>query len=58
VLCSIIDAGLRIDFFHEWREASFARFSCTEEIGPRLYRMPAGSPDLPLMYSLRATKPT
>jgi SAM-dependent methyltransferase len=58
VICSIIDAGLRLDYFHEWREASFARFACMEEVAPRLYRMPAGSPDLPLMYSLRATKPT
>jgi SAM-dependent methyltransferase len=56
VICSIIDAGLRIEFFHEFAETSFRRFSFMEEIGPRLYRMPAGKPDLPLMYSIRATK--
>lgn len=58
VICSIIDAGLRIEYFHEWREVSFARFSFMEQVGPRLYRMPAGKPDLPLMYSIRASKPT
>jgi len=58
LICSVIDAGLQVEYFHEWREASFARFACMEEVGPRLYRMPAGAPDLPLMYSLRATKPT
>jgi len=58
VICSIIDAGLRVEFFHEFAESSFARFSFMEQIGPRLYRMPAGMPELPLMYSIRALKPT
>jgi SAM-dependent methyltransferase len=56
VICSIIDAGLRVEFFHEFAESSFARFSFMEQVGPRLYRMPAGMPELPLMYSLRAVK--
>jgi SAM-dependent methyltransferase len=56
VLCSIIDAGCQIEFFHEFAESSFARFSFMEQVGPRLYRMPAGTPQLPLMYSVRATK--
>jgi len=58
VICSIIDAGLQVEFFHEFAESSFARFSFMEQIGPRLYRMPAGMPELPLMYSIRAIKPS
>jgi SAM-dependent methyltransferase len=57
VICSIVDAGLRIEFFHEFAESSFARFSFMEQIGPRLFKMPAGMPQLPLMYSVRAIKP-
>jgi SAM-dependent methyltransferase len=58
VICSILDAGLRLEFFHEFAESSFARFSFMDQIGPRLYRMPTGMPELPLMYSIRAAKPT
>jgi SAM-dependent methyltransferase len=57
VICSVIDAGLRVQFFHEFAESSFARFSFMEEVGPRRYVMPAGMPVLPLMYSLRAVRP-
>ncbi|HXY44677.1 MAG TPA: class I SAM-dependent methyltransferase [Acidimicrobiales bacterium] len=58
VIGSIIDAGLRLEFFHEFAESSFARFPFMEQVGPRLYRMPAGMPQLPLMYSIRAIKPS
>ncbi|MFZ0172640.1 MAG: class I SAM-dependent methyltransferase [Acidimicrobiales bacterium] len=58
IIGSIIDAGLRIELFHEFAESSFARFPFMEQIGPRLYQMPAGMPQLPLMYSIRAIKPT
>jgi SAM-dependent methyltransferase len=57
VICSVIDAGLSVEFFHEFAESSFARFSFMEQVGPRLYVMPGGMPVLPLMYSLRAVKP-
>jgi SAM-dependent methyltransferase len=58
VISGVLDAGLRLDFFHERDFSLFRRWPFMEfhpEDGT--YRMPAGMPSIPTMYSLGATKP-
>ncbi|QDQ12793.1 class I SAM-dependent methyltransferase [Streptomyces spectabilis] len=56
VVTALARAGLRIDFLHEHDVTLFRRFAALE---PRdgLYRYPATSPRVPLMYSLKAGRP-
>lgn len=59
VIGGLIDAGLSIDFLHEhetipWAYVTFLEPDPDE---PRLFRMPADQPQLPLSFSLGASKP-
>ena len=56
VVSSVIEAGLRLEFLHEFRECGFARFPFLVESRPGLFVTPPGMPSLPMMYSLRAVK--
>ncbi|MDL4815017.1 class I SAM-dependent methyltransferase [Actinomadura opuntiae] len=56
IVSALAAAGLRIDFLHEHDHTLFERFRSLERHG-RIYRLPAGRPRVPLMYSLRATRP-
>ncbi len=56
VVSAITSAGLRIDFLHEHAYTPSPRWPFLEQDRPGLYRMPVGEPELPLMYSLRATQ--
>jgi SAM-dependent methyltransferase len=56
VVTALTTAGLRIDFLHEHDYTLWQRFSVLERQGTT-YRLPDGHPRVPLMYSLRATKP-
>ena len=56
VVSAIIDAGLTLEFLHEHDYTLFRRWPFLEERRPGEYRLPAGTPTLPLMYSLRANK--
>lgn len=56
VISVLAEAGLRIDFLHEHDFTLFGRFSSLQRAEDKLYRMPAGTPRIPLMYSLRATR--
>lgn len=56
VVTALVDAGLRIDFLNEHDFDVFRRFESLERQGD-LYRFPAGRPRVPLMFSLRATRP-
>ncbi|MBA9004503.1 class I SAM-dependent methyltransferase [Thermomonospora cellulosilytica] len=56
VVTALATAGLRIDFLHEHDHTLWQRFSTLERHGIA-YRIPEGRPRIPLMYSLRATKP-
>lgn len=56
VVSAIAAAGLRIEFLHEHDRALFAQFESLVR-GPDGFRPPEGRHRLPLMYSLRATKP-
>jgi SAM-dependent methyltransferase len=56
VVTALADAGLRIDFLREHDFDAFQRYESLERHGPR-FRFPAGRPRVPLMFSLRATRP-
>jgi SAM-dependent methyltransferase len=56
VVTALVDAGLRIDFLNEHDFDVFRRFESLERQGD-LYRFPPGRPRVPLMFSLRATRP-
>ncbi|MBF6328355.1 class I SAM-dependent methyltransferase [Nocardia transvalensis] len=55
-ITALTAAGLRLEFLHEHDFTLFPRFrTLTETDG--IYRLPSGQPRVPLMYSLKATKP-
>ncbi|TDD77785.1 class I SAM-dependent methyltransferase [Actinomadura darangshiensis] len=56
VVTALTTAGLQIDFLHEHDYTLWQRFSVLEKHNTA-YRLPKGHPRLPLMYSIRATKP-
>jgi len=58
VVTAVADAGLRLDFLHEHREAPWQPFTFMEPVpGARMWRLADRPERLPMMYSLRATKP-
>jgi SAM-dependent methyltransferase len=60
VLGSLIDAGLRIEFLHEWPRCPARMLQVLvqdDHPSERWYRMREGMPDIPLAFSLRARKP-
>ena len=54
VVSAIAGAGLRIEFLHEHDYTLFERWPLLECGEGGSYRLPNGTPALPLMYSLRA----
>jgi SAM-dependent methyltransferase len=54
VISALAEAGLRIEFVHEFDFEAFQRFPSMEPGADGLYRLPAGRPRVPLMFSLRA----
>ncbi|MDJ0342614.1 class I SAM-dependent methyltransferase [Streptomyces sp. H10-C2] len=63
VVTAIAATGLRLEFLHEHDATLFRRFETLErgaggeDRGDGFYRLPPGSPRVPLMYSLRASRP-
>jgi hypothetical protein len=57
VISAVITAGLDVELLHEFDYTKFARWPILEKSGFDTYRLPAGTPRIPLMYSLRARKP-
>jgi hypothetical protein len=57
VVSAIAAAGLRIELLHEHDYTLFPRWSCLERGEGGIYRLPKGTPTLPLMYSLVARLP-
>ena len=57
VVSAVIEARLVLEFLHEHDYTLFARWPFLEKSGFDAYRLPKGTPRLPLMYSLRARKP-
>ncbi|MEY9857393.1 2-polyprenyl-3-methyl-5-hydroxy-6-metoxy-1,4-benzoquinol methylase [Catenulispora sp. GAS73] len=56
IVSALIGAGLRLEFLHEYDVTLFARFRALEQ-RDGVYRLPEGRPRVPLMFSLRASKP-
>jgi SAM-dependent methyltransferase len=56
VVTALAGAGLRIDFLREHDFDAFQRFGSLERHGDQ-YRFPEGRPRVPMMFSLRATRP-
>ena len=56
VLTALIDAGLRIDFLHEFSETSFRFLPFMEPVSDRLFRLSKHHGSVPLVYSIKATK--
>ena len=58
VLTALIDAGLRIEFFHEFPFTCYPQVpSLMEPVGEQLYRLKQHDGSVPLLYSIKATKP-
>jgi SAM-dependent methyltransferase len=56
IVTALADVGLRIDFLHEHDFDAFQRFESLERHDGQ-YRFPAGLTRVPMMFSLRATRP-
>ncbi|MFE0101279.1 class I SAM-dependent methyltransferase [Streptomyces sp. NPDC059009] len=56
VVSALAAAGLRIEFLHERHTTLFQRFGALER-RDGAYEFPADRPRIPLMYSLKASKP-
>ncbi|MEV5540612.1 hypothetical protein AB0L13_27560 [Saccharopolyspora shandongensis] len=56
VLTALANAGLRLNFLHEHDVTLFQRFPVLEQCGDE-FRFPEGHARVPLLYSLRATRP-
>lgn len=57
VVSSLVDAGLAIEFLHEFDYSIYPQFKFLVQGKDGLYRPPAGMPRLPMLFSLRARKP-
>ncbi|MGW2591889.1 class I SAM-dependent methyltransferase [Streptomyces sp. NPDC001515] len=57
VVSALAAAGLRIEFLHEHDASLFARFPVLERYPDGFYRFPEERPRIPLMYSLKASRP-
>src|SRR5919112_6305 len=56
VVSAVSAAGLNVELLHEYDYTMFPRWPILEKSGFDTYRLPEGTPRIPLMYSLRARK--
>lgn len=56
-ITALVEAGLRIEFLHEFGFDVFQRFEALQRQDDGTYRFPAGRPRVPMMFSLRASLP-
>jgi SAM-dependent methyltransferase len=57
VLNALIEAGLTIEFLHEFPYAARAKFAFMEQGPDGWWRLPAGHEPIPFLFSLQARKP-
>jgi SAM-dependent methyltransferase len=57
VVSALLGVGLRLELLHEHDHTLFERWPFLERRDDGTYWLPEGMPRLPLLYSLRATKP-
>ncbi len=56
VVSCLVDAGLRIQFLHEWPYVCYQMFPYLVKGEDGFYHLPPGVPILPLQFSIRASK--
>jgi SAM-dependent methyltransferase len=56
VITALVDAGLHLDFLHEFPYACFAELPFMEKGADGNWRLPKEMPAIPLIYSVKATK--
>lgn len=56
ILSALIQAGLTIEFLHEFPVMHWAPFPFLKQGEDHLWHLPQGDPQIPLLFSLRATK--
>jgi SAM-dependent methyltransferase len=57
IVTAIAGAGLRIEFLHEHDFDAFQRFDSLQPHADGSYRLPPGRPRIPMLLSLRASRP-
>ena len=57
IITALIDAGLVLEFLHEHEMTVFQQLPFLERDDEGWWRLPADQPSLPLLFSLRASKP-
>jgi len=57
VINALIEAGLRIEFLHEFPMTVFRQLPFMEQNADGWWRLPGGLPKIPLLFSLKAIKP-
>lgn len=57
VVSAVAGSGLTLEFLHEHDHTLFPRWPFLRRLDSGTYRLPEGTPSLPLMYSLRARRP-
>ncbi|MFE5483664.1 class I SAM-dependent methyltransferase [Streptomyces sp. NPDC056527] len=57
VVTAVAKAGLRIEFLHEHDVSLYSRYETLQRQEDGYYRFPADRPRIPLMYSLKASRP-
>lgn len=58
IITALISAGLKIEFLHEFPYACEDHYPFMEKAGDGWWRLKGGKETIPLMFSLKATKPT
>ncbi len=56
IIGSLLRVGLRLESFEEYPFVAWAMFPCMEQRPDGMWQLPGGKGDLPLVFSLRATK--
>ncbi|MDP3768742.1 MAG: class I SAM-dependent methyltransferase [Dehalococcoidia bacterium] len=57
VVTALVDAGLRIEFFHEFPYTPWSYLPFKEHAGDGMFRLAKHDGCVPLVYSIKATKP-
>jgi 2-polyprenyl-3-methyl-5-hydroxy-6-metoxy-1,4-benzoquinol methylase len=57
IVTSLLDAGLRLEFLHEFPYSKSQFLPFLEESGDGTYRLTKGEGTIPLMFSIKATRP-
>ena len=57
ILNAINDAGLQIEFFHEFDFSITHQFPFLEQLDDGYWHVPKGMHDMPMLFSIKARKP-